>query len=178
MSRPPPPTVRRTAAFTFVEMLLVVVIVVVLFFIFMPASQKARDKGKRAGCMSNLRQIGMALNLYAEDRDGTYPSCPARPSEEPKKIPLRVVLQNYLKAPECFCCPADPDENYFRHESSSYEWNAKNYNGWKPDHKLPAAKLKKLPPILFDFAPFHGPADKKDSRNYLYPFSEITAGPR
>jgi len=168
----------KRCGFTMVELLMVVVIVVVLFFVFMPASQQARDHSKRAGCTSNLRQIGVALNLYTDENDGRYPTAVSKISEEPKGVSIAVPLHKYIKeGGEVFLCPAERDEQYYRREGTSYEWNAKVYNRWKPVR--PAAGSKTAPaPVMSDFDNFHGPADKKESRNYLYPFAEVNSGPR
>jgi prepilin-type N-terminal cleavage/methylation domain-containing protein/prepilin-type processing-associated H-X9-DG protein len=53
--------------FTLVELLVVIAVIAVLMGILMPALNKARESGRKVVCQSNLRQIGMAHLLYAED---------------------------------------------------------------------------------------------------------------
>jgi prepilin-type N-terminal cleavage/methylation domain-containing protein/prepilin-type processing-associated H-X9-DG protein len=60
-------------AFTLLEMLVTMTIVLVLSAILLPAAQSVRKKGRQVLCMSNLRQMGLALNMYREEHDDVYP---------------------------------------------------------------------------------------------------------
>jgi len=57
-------------AFTLIELLVVIAVIAVLMAILMPALNRAREQGKRAACLSNLKQMAMAWNLYADDNAG------------------------------------------------------------------------------------------------------------
>jgi len=59
----------RTKAFTLIELLVVISVIAVLMAILMPALNRAREQGKRAVCLSNLRQLGLSFILYADDND-------------------------------------------------------------------------------------------------------------
>jgi prepilin-type N-terminal cleavage/methylation domain-containing protein/prepilin-type processing-associated H-X9-DG protein len=63
----------RNGAFTLIELLVVIAIIALLMGILMPVLHKAREQGKDVICRSNLRQIGIGANLYAEDRDLMIP---------------------------------------------------------------------------------------------------------
>lgn len=57
-------------AFTLVELLVVIAIIALLMAILMPVLAKAREQGKRAVCLTHLKQLGLAWVMYAEDNDG------------------------------------------------------------------------------------------------------------
>jgi len=64
----------RSRGFTFVELLVVIAILSILMALSMPLTRKVRESANRVGCASNLRQIGIALRLYADDNEGYVPT--------------------------------------------------------------------------------------------------------
>ncbi len=60
---------RRQKGFTLIELLVVIAIIAILMAILMPALNRVREQGKRAVCLSNLKQLALAWILYADDND-------------------------------------------------------------------------------------------------------------
>ncbi len=64
---------RRRVGFTLIELLVVIAIIAILAAILFPVFARARDRARQTTCLSNVRQISLALMMYAQDHNETYP---------------------------------------------------------------------------------------------------------
>ena len=61
---------RQNKGFTLIELLVVIAIIAILAAILFPVFAQAREKARQATCTSNMKQIGIAVQMYAQDNDG------------------------------------------------------------------------------------------------------------
>lgn len=114
------------SAFTLMELLVVVALISILAALLLPALGHAQRKAHATRCLSNLRQIGIALRVYTTDYGGRLPRGDAMPAEgvSSNSAPsiVQAILPNLSGATKVFACPEDEDGV---HESrgTSYEWN-------------------------------------------------------
>ena len=59
----------KPRGFTLIELLVVIAIIAILMAILMPALNRAREQGKRAACLSNLKQLTLSWIMYADEND-------------------------------------------------------------------------------------------------------------
>jgi prepilin-type N-terminal cleavage/methylation domain-containing protein/prepilin-type processing-associated H-X9-DG protein len=64
---------REDRAFTLVELLVVIAIIAVLMAVLLPAMNRAREQANQVTCLSNLRQLDMAIMMYCQDNQGWFP---------------------------------------------------------------------------------------------------------
>ena len=168
---------RRTTdqfAFTLIELLVVLAIIGLLAALFLPAFGKAKEAGRATACLSNLQQIGIALQLYTQDNNNRLPVMrdksfdPTTPTVTNALPGPDVVLSNYLGAVRVLRCPSDRKRIY-EQTGSSYAWNSL-LNGQDADH-LKVLNVDFNPhqiPVFFDKEAFHSARGGKKGVDYLY----------
>lgn len=105
---------RTTRGFTLIELLVVIAIIAILAAMLLPALAKAKQKAKQTACINNMRQIGIALTMYANDFN-QYPSCFWSPGSTPPGNSTYVWAPRILSLMgnnrNAFFCPAARQES-------------------------------------------------------------------
>ncbi len=111
---------RRLAAFTLIELLVVVAIIAILAALLLPALKQAKEKARTVQCVSQVKQIALAVQMYCDDYEDRFPTyCEFDPSISASLYWPRVntVTSNfrdtYLKSWQIFQCPSSPPNNGF-----------------------------------------------------------------
>jgi len=142
----------RTKGFTLVELLVVIGIIALLISILLPSLNRARETANRVKCASNLRQIGQAILLYANENKGAYPrtyyqatagtivtwgSTPNNTSNDPFQTggptmndvsaAFFLLLRTQEITSEVFTCPSSNGEKW---DYSGGSNTALNFNNW------------------------------------------------
>src|SRR5690242_6471476 len=100
----------RRSGFTLIELLVVIAIIAILAAILFPVFAQAREQARKANCLSNCKQLGTAMQMYAQDYDDMLPGW-----DNPGGTPLAAqwgwaivvpLLDAYVKSPKVWTCPS------------------------------------------------------------------------
>ncbi len=107
-----------TRNFTLIELLVVIAIIAILASMLLPALQQAREKGREAVCMSQLKQLGTGLYMYVDEWDGALPQW-VIPKDPPQTwwsgtiSPYMGYAVDDLFGAEYMPCPSASGEKYW-----------------------------------------------------------------
>jgi prepilin-type N-terminal cleavage/methylation domain-containing protein/prepilin-type processing-associated H-X9-DG protein len=111
----------RKCGFTLIELLVVIAIIAILAAILFPVFARAREKARQASCQSNLKQISLAMLMYAQDYDERFPGSliahmPGGPQQYPQdaccieRMGWVLLCEPYIKNQQVILCPSGPDD--------------------------------------------------------------------
>jgi prepilin-type N-terminal cleavage/methylation domain-containing protein/prepilin-type processing-associated H-X9-DG protein len=100
-----PSSIPGKGAFTLIELLVVIAIIAILAGMLLPALGHAKESGKSIACVNNLRQLGLAAQMYLGDNNGYYP-----PRSETNRWP-NALASSYAGNQHLLLCPSEATNN-------------------------------------------------------------------
>lgn len=160
-------------AFSLVELLIVIAIIAILAAVALPVFNRAQEDSRATACISNLHQIGVALQIYVDANNNTLPIMRDAPMDANELATntfptVNLVLGGELGNTNVLRCPSD-FQGIFQLTGSSYSWN-NLLNGENANH-LVVMGMNFKPraiPVFFDKQGFHAARGPNKAVNYLY----------
>jgi prepilin-type N-terminal cleavage/methylation domain-containing protein/prepilin-type processing-associated H-X9-DG protein len=162
---------KRPTCFTLIELLVVIAVIAILASLLLPALARAKESGRATKCLSNLHQLGLALQMYVADNNNRLPTMRDAlldTNQVPTNPIPNAVISHYVPGTNVWRCPSD-EKDLFIKTGSSYAWNSL-VNGQNADH-MHVFAMNFHPnqiPLFFDKENFHVLRGPNKAVNYLY----------
>jgi len=133
----------KSRAFTLIELLVVIAIIAILAAILFPVFAQAREKARQTSCTSNMKQIALSLQMYAQDYDERFFASGQLPLTKGEPPPAgdgtnivkmmgggtSYFVQPYIKNTQIFTCPSDDKQNYWGRSTTGWAWSTESWWG-------------------------------------------------
>ncbi len=107
----------RQRGFTLIELLVVIAIIAILASILFPVFSRAREKARQTSCLSNIKQLDLGCQMYAQDYDEMMPSnvydANASGTQDAGDYTWRTAILPYVRNAQIFQCPSKRMTNAF-----------------------------------------------------------------
>jgi prepilin-type N-terminal cleavage/methylation domain-containing protein/prepilin-type processing-associated H-X9-DG protein len=132
---------RTNQAFTLIELLVVIAIIAILASMLLPALSKAKERALTAQCGNQLRQLGLAMQMYGDDENGLLPQANGVVAwTNTAPAPWSRPLVDYYKTTNVLRCPSM--SRFYAH--SPYSYFLGNHAVWMTDNAAGALKVSRI----------------------------------